>query len=297
MGTWLDWRSCSESGSEVPHDAASRLAFDSIRETEILYSTWRDDSELSRLNRRPELSDSSPLRGELEHVLKITRKLNGAFHPGLGHWIRASGVREGRFSNEALERFQRTHRIPAKPSDRYWLWEEGGFAKGLALDRAARAMEIAGVAPIRWEMNFGGQIVNRGTRAREVAIAQSQNRNQAAVHFRISAESVSTSGQSENPGHILDPRTGLVALDRGSATAIHSSALVADMVSTALLVLGPEDAAQWWRAREHDSEFQGLDWVWVERTGKITASCGMKVRGFEATSATSIVWVGDCLTP
>ena len=41
-------------------------------------------------------------------------------------------------------------------------------------------------------------------------------------------------------GHILDPRTGEPAAVFGSATVVAPSALVADILSTAFFVLGPE---------------------------------------------------------
>ena len=44
-------------------------------------------------------------------------------------------------------------------------------------------------------------------------------------------------------GHLLNPRTGRPAPDFGSATAIAPSGLVADILSTAFFVLGPERAS------------------------------------------------------
>jgi thiamine biosynthesis lipoprotein len=45
--------------------------------------------------------------------------------------------------------------------------------------------------------------------------------------------------------HLLDPRTGRPAPDRGSTTVIAADPLTADAVATALAVLGPDEGATW----------------------------------------------------
>jgi thiamine biosynthesis lipoprotein len=46
-------------------------------------------------------------------------------------------------------------------------------------------------------------------------------------------------------GHIVDPRTGQTRVADYSVTVWHSSALAADVLSTALYVMGPEDGISW----------------------------------------------------
>ena len=45
-------------------------------------------------------------------------------------------------------------------------------------------------------------------------------------------------------GHILDPRTGQPAIDWGVVTVVAEDPLIADVLSTALFVLGPERGMQ-----------------------------------------------------
>jgi len=60
--------------------------------------------------------------------------------------------------------------------------------------------------------------------------------------------SVATSGASERPGHVLDPRTGVPVPDWGSVTIVSADALGADALSTALYVMGPVQGPEWARA-------------------------------------------------
>jgi thiamine biosynthesis lipoprotein len=274
MGTWLDF----EGTPSETALAASEILFASIRKSERTWSTWKSDSELARINDGRISLEHSVLRPQLERVLALSARLDGAFHPGLGRWIHASGIRNGKWNAGALAKLNRTTRIPRRPSDRAWLWEEGGFGKGLALDLAAE--ELAGRAgqPSDWSLNFGGQILHRGVGRREVAIAHPTDRFRPVGRLWIQNESIATSGQSENPGHILDPRTGSRAPDLGSATAIHPSALIADMVATALVVLGPVGSVEWWKRASMDRELGSTQWIWVERSGAVTATAGLQSR-------------------
>ena len=82
----------------------------------------------------------------------------------------------------------------------------------------------------------------------EIAIAHPRDRQKPVVTLALSNLSASTSGNSERGktvagrriGHELDPRTGEPAPDFGSVTVVGPSGLIADILSTAFFVLGPE---------------------------------------------------------
>ncbi len=135
-------------------------------------------------------------------------------------------------------------------------FDEGGFGKGYTLDRM--------LALTRGEamINFGGQIIVRG--AREVAIAHPRHRDRPILTLTLKDASLSTSSNSER-AHIIDPATGKPVPARGSVSVIHPSALRADALSTALVVMGPDRGLAWARA-------QGITAVFISESGEITWS-------------------------
>lgn len=116
-------------------------------------------------------------------------------------------------------------------------YDPGAFGKGYALDRMLAL--TTGDALI----DFGGQLVVRGTH--EVAIADPTDREKPVLALTIANASLSTSSGSEKPGHIVDPRTDAPVPARGSASAIADDALTADILSTALYVMGEDEGLRW----------------------------------------------------
>lgn len=248
--------------------AIIEAAFDQVRAIDSLLNDWKDDSELTRLNHSPAgdpIKLSPRLFQLLDEVNRWSRETGGAFDPAIGALVDAWGFRgtprrpDSIQLAEARERGGLRHyrflpgavRLPLKNS---WI-DAGGFGKGAAL-RAARAALLARGAAAG-VMDFGGQVVVFGDTTWALDIAHPRKRQQPAVRLRIRDASASTSAQSEHYielggerlGHILDPRTGTPVPAWGSVTVVHSDPLVADLLSTALLVMGPERGLDW--AEQH----------------------------------------------
>jgi thiamine biosynthesis lipoprotein len=110
-------------------------------------------------------------------------------------------------------------------------------------------------------IDLGGQVAVGGTppdgRPWMVALAHPADRQRAVARMPLSAGSLSTSGGSERDlrvgdtrvGHILDPHTGRPATFDGSVVVWHERALIADVLSTALYVMGPEAGLPWAASR------------------------------------------------
>lgn len=265
-------------------------AFQAVRRVDGLLSTWRDDSEIARLNQasvgRPVIL-SPQLYTLLRHAASWVAATEGAFDPAIGSLIDAWDLRRrGRIpSNEALARARAacgighfafadsTHAVSRNDSAS-WL-DTGGFGKGVALAEARLALLRRQV--ISASLNFGGQVLvigpDRSGGDWAVPVAHPARRTDPAAWLHLRDRSASTSSQSERFvtidgrrfGHILDPRTGQPVPAWGSVTVVAKDPAAADAVSTALLVLGPEAGAKW-AERRNDLGVLFL----IERDGQVT---------------------------
>ena len=257
MGTALDVE--VEAADRRTGLAASERAIAALEAAEARLSTWRDDTELARLNRTPvgEPRALSPaLARELQAARRCWAETNGAFDPGVGALVRAWGLRTGGRIPDAAElraaigvsglRLQEG--VAVREQD--LILEEGGWGKGAGLEDALEALHREGVA--RASLDLGGQVAVLGG-GWEIPVADPRRRDRSAVLLEIDGGSVSTSGNSERGievggkrlGHVLDPRTGAPAPDFGSLTVWTADPLRADCLSTGLYVLGPERALAW----------------------------------------------------
>jgi len=129
----------------------------------------------------------------------------------------------------------------------------GGIAKGYAADEAKRILAENGVENAI--INFGGNIVTLGThpngRPWEIGIQNPLAPTGVYLgSLSVVNQTVVTSGSNEQffikdgvrYHHIIDPRTGSPAQsDLLSVTAVCSSSVDADALTTALFILGPDE--------------------------------------------------------
>lgn len=199
-------------------DAAVSAAFAEIERWDRILSLYKKESEASALNRAAGTGPakvSADLYAAVEEALRMARETGGAFDP--------TRARAG-WTRVRLDPAARTVELPAGMS-----LDFGGIGKGRALDEAAALLKEAGVS--RAMINFGGQILAIGGgwpvkvpgRAEPLILADA---------------SVSVSGDSEHPGHIVSPFDGKPVRRPGAAAAVLAGAAEADAWSTALYVLG-----------------------------------------------------------
>jgi thiamine biosynthesis lipoprotein len=129
------------------------------------------------------------------------------------------------------------------------------FVKGYSLRAARDSLFAHGVHSAR--IRFGQQVMVIGpTEAGgpwRLAIPSPEDNKEEVFTLWLSAGSASTSSQSgryvraagQTIGHILDPRTGTPVPGWGSLTVVADDPLRADVLSTALFVLGPDSAYAW----------------------------------------------------
>ncbi len=243
-----------------------------IETTDRQLSTWLPHSELSRLNRLPSnhtLSLGTALCTTFRSIAYWRRETAGAFDPAVGALIEVWGLRgNGAWPSDARLAAARA----ASGFDRLAFdadgctiarttgvtIDAGAFGKGDALDRARAAVEQSD-AP--WLIDLGGQIAVGGHPPRRdgwaVGIAHPARRHERALTLALTHGSIAVSGGSERDlvdagrriGHVLDPRTGRPAPFGGSLVVWHADAMAADVLSTALYVMGPVAGVAWANAR------------------------------------------------
>jgi thiamine biosynthesis lipoprotein len=221
-------------------DAADDEVLDRVfgwfRRVDDLFSTWRDDTEISRLGRGElELRDASPeVHAVLDLSDRITDESRGAFDIRIGADPRVD-PQPGRGPLDA-----------------------SGLVKGWALERAAELLLAAGVA--NFSINAGGDLVTRGRpepdRLWRVGIQHPWHRHAVAAVVQGTDLAVATSGRYELGEHIIDPRTGRHPTGLMAVTVIGADLALADGYATAAIVLG--DEGMHWLATLPDIEALGI---------------------------------------
>ncbi len=240
-----------------------------LENTDEELSTWKADSVISRLNRHP-LGESFGLSASLcdlfPRLKTWTDRTGGAFDPGVGTLVEAWGLNsggrrptEGELRN-ALEttgfgNLSLDAEACLATRDRAVLIDVGAFGKGDALDRVRDYSVDAGFDS--WMIDLGGQIMVRGAGPDRggwrVDVAHPLNRTQSVLTIQLREGSLATSGGSERDigtgetriGHILNPETGHPIRTSATVTVWHERALVADILSTALYVMGVDKGLAW----------------------------------------------------
>ncbi len=128
----------------------------------------------------------------------------------------------------------------------------GGIAKGYACDRVVELLKKEGIDSAL--VNVGGTIAAFGNspdgKPWRVGILHPRDPTRTLRVITLVNEAIATSGDYENffvvnghrYSHILNPQTGYPAHQTVAVSVIAPSALLADVLSTSLFVLGPEKA-------------------------------------------------------
>jgi len=253
-------------------EAAIRAAFEAagaeIRRIDQLMTTWRPDSELSRVNEaagktklavNPETFDvvkAAIHTSEIsEGTFDITfESLHGLWkfdqdldpHPPSAAAVKAKLPLVG-YRHIHLNDADHTIYLD-QPGTKISL---GGIAKGYAVDRAAAVLERAGLTS--FFVQAGGDLYTRGKKpdGTEWAAGVRDPRGPEGSFFallHVSDHAFSTAGDYERGyvvdgkryHHIIDPRTGYPATASRSVTIWAPTALVADEIDDAVFILGPE---------------------------------------------------------
>jgi thiamine biosynthesis lipoprotein len=191
-----------------------------FRRVDDLFSTWRTDTEISRLA-RGELG-AADVSTEVATVLALCDRVRGE----------SDGAFDVRFAADP--------RVP--PADGRAPIDPSGLVKGWALDQAASMLREAGA--VNFAIGAGGDVIVAGSpdgdTAWRVGIQHPSRRDRVAMVLAVTDAGVATSGRYERGDHIIDPRTGRPAVGWMSCSVVHERLALADGYATAALVLGAE---------------------------------------------------------
>jgi len=248
-----------------------QAAIDSILEKiNRQMSTYLPDSELSQLN-RSQATDWIDASQELVDVLKQAQRVsaltNGAFDVTVGPLVNLWGfgpstginqVPSDQDIQEARNRvgyrgLQVRSSPPAIRKDRPDLYVDlSAIAKGYAVDKVAEHLQALEIDD--YMVEIGGEIQAKGRNASDrfwrIAV-EKPSTGSRSLHTVIELNDVgiATSGDYRNYfekegrrySHTIDPMTGHPVTHKlASVTVANPSTMQADVMATALMVLGPE---------------------------------------------------------
>ena len=240
MGTVASVHVHDDAPAAVVDDAIQRM-FNELRRLENLFSTFRRESEISRINRQELhlLDASSEVIDVIDACMWLETESGGAF----------SAYREH--------------------PDGLLTLNPAGFVKGWAAERAARMLDDAGLR--RWYLAVGGDIQTRNRPGDDecwrIAISDPLGEAPAvAAVIGVVDAAVATSGTAERGQHLWHGRRGGAVAPFASLTVIGPALTWADAFATTVFAMR-EAGLEWLR------RWPGYAAIAIRHDGAI-ATCG-----------------------
>ncbi|CAN5598822.1 FAD:protein FMN transferase [soil metagenome] len=269
-------------------ERAIDAAFAELGHVEQVMSIYLPGSQLSRLNREGVLGNPDPyLVRVFRESQRMAEQSGGAFditvQPLWNLYAAASksGVLPADAEIDAARRSVDWRSVSITDGE-IRLRDKGmsvtlnGIAQGFAADRAMEALRRGGV---EHALVNTGEIASLGTKAGgepwTVGIQHPRKADAYLGLAKLAGRCMSTSGDYETTfsadrayNHIFEPWSGRSPIDFASVTVIAPSATQADMLSTAIFVLGAE------KGRDLAQSLPGVDVAMVLKGGRQLASDG-----------------------
>ncbi len=237
-----------------------------ISRLEAIFSLYRRDSALSRLNRDGALLKPAPdLLAVISTARGVNRVSGGAFDPTIQPiWdLYARHFRQGAFPATAGPPPERVEnalkhvgldKVVATPAairfrSRGMALTLNGIAQGYITDRVADLLRSHGVSNVL--VNVGEIRALGGPKDRThwaIGIADPNGNGAGGRQIALADQAIATSATSGTAfdgdgrfGHIIDPRSGYPAQQRRQVSVVADSTTLADAYSTAFCLLDPHD--------------------------------------------------------
>jgi len=242
---------------------AAAAAFDEVDRLEGELSRFIENSDITRINNLPA---GVPLRLGLDafECLQLSSRIyaetNGAFDITVGSllslWRNEDGTPRTPSQEELnparqhtgthllqLDESEHTVQLPASPVQ----VDLGGIGKGYAVDRVAELLR-------EWSIDIA--LISGGyssvlaldapadTKGWPLTLSNPDNRKQILARPYLQVRAISGSGLQKGQ-HIIDPRTAQPVKGKRAAWASASDAATADALSTAFMVMSPDEIRQY----------------------------------------------------
>ncbi len=265
---------------------------------------WKETSELSQLNQafaagNQPIKVTPELSKMLSQATRLSIQSDGLFNPALGHLINVWGFQRDEFTpveiNDAdIQKWVKAQPVMSdiviknemvystNPAVRLDL---GGYAKGYALDQAAKILREQGVKNAL--VNIGGNIIALGAHGDKpwrVGIQHPRIAKPMATLELLDGWAVGTSGDyqryfelnGQRYCHILDPRSGYPAQGTQAVTVLippgENAGVMSDVASKPIFISAENAKAE--AAKKMHVAF----YLIVNAQGKVTVSAGMNQR-------------------
>ena len=186
-------------------DTAVEAVWDHLRWADRIFSTYRPDSDISRIRSRTlRIRDADPAIAQVLDFAEIARRVTGGVFD-----VRGSGSLD--------------------PS---------GIVKGWAASGAAEPLRALGVD---YYLNAGGDMLLRALttdRPWRIGIEHPGDPQGLLAVVELASGAVATSGATHRGAHIWNPRTGAPASGIAQATVVGPSLIWADVLATAVVAGG-----------------------------------------------------------
>ena len=268
MNTFVSVQTFGENSKNVNQKIKARLS-----ELESLFSTIDSSSEIYKLNHSSEkIQVSSETYSLLSYSVKMAEIFNGHFNPALFPVIREWGFTTGNYHVPSQEKInfllKKTDFSQIQFFDDNFVQLQdsmsvdfGSVAKGFASDEIVKILSENNILSAL--IDFGGNIIAFGEKP-DSSFWRIGIKNpfggEISLAVKVKNQMVITSGgyerffTDENQKkyiHIFDGKTGFpVENEIESVTIICENGLYADTLSTALFIIGSENAVSFWRERK-----------------------------------------------
>ena len=256
-------------------EEAADAAVDEIERLDALLSIGSDESEVSILNASGTLTVSDDTAYLITRALEIYESTGGLFDMTISPLMTLWGFPSQEYyvpteaEIAALLPFVDSSQVTIS-GNTVTLGEGqqidlGGIAKGYASSRIMEIYEEYGITSGMVSLGGNIQVLNvkpDGSNWRIGIQDPDASSGTTIAVLEVAGKAVITSGgyeryfeqDGETYIHILDPRTGYpVTSDLSSVTIVSEDGTLADGLSTALYIMGLEDAIAYWQA--HSDEF------------------------------------------